>query len=198
MRPRTQHGTASAEKPGRHELRARLRSGSHWTAHFAALLAVVTSCVVSNPPEYSSAEQTPPLLELLEADPSVGKVQQRVGGDLFKINVPVRSEDEPGDELIARLYLDYSLPTEAVQAPLVILPVGSYDDLERNVEMSWVVPQEPGCRQLMLVVTHRSNLDSNGRPIKNEDTAVAVWWLNIDDTNSDNPMSACPTDTGAQ
>ncbi len=197
MTPRTQHGPARAE---RHTLRARLRSGSHWTAHFATLTAVITSCVVSNPPEYSSAEQTPPLLVLLDADPLVGKVVGVPVGERLSLNVPVRSEDAPGDELIARLYLDYgNLETEEVQAPLVLLPRGSYDDVERRVEMTWVVPQlQPGCRQLSLVVTHRSNLDPNGRPLDNRDTAVAVWWLNVSDTNSDNPMSDCITQAFGQ
>lgn len=173
----------------------RWRSASHWTAHFASLLAIATSCVVSDPPEYSNPAATPPLLVLLEAFPSVGKVQIVNTGDLMLMAVPVRAEDQPGDELIARLYLDFRLDTEAVQAPLAILPVGSYDD-ERSIDMSWVVPQlDPGCRQLMLVVTHRSNLDSAGRPLQNRDTAVAVWWLNVNDASSDNPMSACPKET---
>ncbi len=112
------------------------------------------------------------------------------------LNVPVRSEDAVGDELFARLYLDYGLPSEAVQLPLVILPAGSFDD-ERAVQMTWTVPPlKAGCRQMMLVVTHQSNLDSSGRPLLNNDTAVAVWWLNINDTNSDNPMSGCPKSTG--
>ncbi|HMR05306.1 MAG TPA: hypothetical protein PKA88_06000 [Polyangiaceae bacterium] len=150
---------------------------------------------MSDPPEYSNPAATPPLLVLLEAFPSVGKVQIVNTGDLMLMAVPVRAEDQPGDELIARLYLDFRLDTEAVQAPLAILPVGSYDD-ERSIDMSWVVPQlDPGCRQLMLVVTHRSNLDSAGRPLQNRDTAVAVWWLNVNDASSDNPMSACPKET---
>jgi hypothetical protein len=161
-------------------------------------LAIVTSCVVSDPPEYTNPAATPPLLVLLEASPPVSVVRATNTGDLILFNVPVRSEDEVGDELIARLYLDFRLDSEVVQAPLVILPAGSYAD-ERSIEMSWVVPQlDPGCRQLMLVVTHRSNLDSSGRPLQNRDTAVAVWWLNINDASSDNPMSACPTEVTGQ
>ncbi len=165
--------------------------------YLAAIVVVMTSCVVSNPPEYSSAEQTPPLLKLLTAAPSVGEVLVVNDSDLVNINVPVRSEDQAGDELIARLYLDYSLPTEEVLAPLVFLPAGSYDDTDRKIAMSWTVPPlKSGCRQMMLVVTHRSNLDSNFRPLQNEDIAVAVWWLNVNDANSDNPMSDCPRGTG--
>ncbi|MEZ4220142.1 MAG: hypothetical protein R3B13_04365 [Polyangiaceae bacterium] len=162
-------------------------------ASLAMAGAVFTSCVVSDPPQYESPAQTPPLLVLLDALPLVNSVIRVNSGTRVDINVPVRSEDRAGDELIARLYVDYDLDTEAVQAPLVFLPPGTYDQ-ERNVQMTWQVPPlQPGCRQLMLVVTHRSNLSDSSRPLSNQDTAVAVWWLNINDDNDENLVSGCPS-----
>lgn len=161
-------------------------------AGFMALLA--GGCVVSDPPEYGRADQTPPLLNLVDAAPSITQILVVEPGDRVDFNVPVRSEDPPGDELFAQLFLDYTLSTEEFQRFARVQP-STFSDTDRAIVMQWNVPNgAAGCRQLTLVVTHASNLNAANRPDSSEDTAIATWWVNIDDdSDTPNTLASCPT-----
>lgn len=169
--------------------RPRPRSPAGWA--LLGLAAGVGSCLVSDPPVYEGTAQTPPVMFLLDAAPQVTTLLGVSTGDRIDLNVPFRSQDDAGDELIARLYLDYALDTEEVLAPLAFISPGKFTD-DRSVALRWQVPpQLSGCRQLALVLTHRSNLNEANRPSSNRDTAVAIWFVDINNT-SGTPPTDCP------
>src|SRR5690349_20710558 len=71
---------------------------------FVSLFA--PSCIVADPPEYSSAVQRAPELDLYNASPAILKILEVTANQVVPINVPVRSEDA-GEQLVALLFLDY-------------------------------------------------------------------------------------------
>jgi hypothetical protein len=147
----------------------------------AAMATLLGGCVVADPPDYGRTDQTPPLLLLGLADPNVHEVLHKKKGESVPFKVPVRSEDA-GDDLFAQLFLNYKLEGED-NPRFTRVRASTFDDQEREVRITWNVPARQGCQQLSLVVTHFSNLDEGNLPIRAADTAIATWWINIDDVD---------------
>ena len=157
------------------------------------MVVLVAGCVVSDPPNYGVAKKTPPFLDLTAANPKVFERKDVNRGDKVNFNVPVRSEDA-GDQLIGLLYLNYNvIKNGELQEQFLkvdFVSPSTLDDTKRTVDILWDVNVDPGCYQATMVVTHQSNLTDN-RPDRSEDTAVAMWWLNVDDDGG-NLLQDCP------
>jgi hypothetical protein len=140
---------------------------------------LLLGCLLPEPPEYER-RTTPPFL--WAPDPTTTKILSVVGGgSIAKFNVLVRSEDAPGDNLLAILYLNYRIEgKEELQPNPVEIPAGTLSDPPRVIDIRWRPPVKvPGsCEQLSLLVTHKSNLDSD-LPIRDDDVAVLTWWVAI-------------------
>jgi hypothetical protein len=149
---------------------------------------MASGCVLSDPPEYGTVKQTPPFLQLDKADPSPYQVTTLNVNEVEPISVAVRSEDA-GDPLSATLYLDYVPSPNAAVTELTSREVAAsvLEDDTREISISWT-PQEAGCRQLTMVVTHKKNLtkDTN-RPIDLTDVAYVTWWYLIIDPAENEP-----------
>jgi hypothetical protein len=157
---------------------------------------MASGCVLSDPPEYGTVKQTPPIFDLLGAEPSVFKTIISPTDGIVSINVPFRSEDG-GDTLYAALILDY--PDGELKSVLPKIPGGTFEDKDRQVVMDARMPLTPGCHQLSLILTHGNNLTAQGDPIDDKDTAVATWFVSVGDGEAGAiPLSECPSEsTGA-
>lgn len=154
---------------------------------------VAAGCVVPDPPEYGVARQTPPFLDLSTA--KVFELKEYKTTDTIppSISVGVRSEDA-GDNLFAQLILNYSV-TDKKNSQLLgvaFIPASTFDDLSRQINITFNVPDRPGCQQMSLVVTHVSNLTQTNEPQDFGDVGIATWWLSIDDDDDTALLSKCP------
>lgn len=160
------------------------------------MACAVTGCLVSGPPDYQDPSQTPPVLDLNKARPSVLEVQSVKQGDSIDFNVPVRSEDR-GVNLIAGLYVDYGSTYQFGTEPPPV-PASTYADTNRQIVFTWTVNNvTAGCHRLTLLVTHEPNLIlTNLQPpvIRDpNDLALANWWMNVDDSPAgSNTLADCP------
>lgn len=157
---------------------------------------VAGACVLSEPPDYGIARQSPPFFwNLLKADPSIWVVKPySSNGPPQNVSVPVRSEDA-GDPLVGIMFLDYKkLDSDGGEIPNQIgsgyLPAGTFDETDRVMKAFWVVPPKKGCHTVTLVVTHSKNLDGNV-PINDADTAIISWPVDIDDDGT-SLVGDCP------
>lgn len=163
-----------------------------------AMTCVLPGCLQSNPPDYQSLAQTPPMLDLNSADPSLLNVLDvdTTSGETIPFNIKVQSEDR-GVGLIAVLYVDYGVAHVQQTETVATVPASTFSDTSRQISLNWTVPSgpvlSPGCHQLTLLVTHATNL-----PIRNSaDVGLATWWLNVDDQPAGtNTLAGCPTTTG--
>lgn len=157
---------------------------------------MASGCVLSNPPEYGTVKQTPPFLQLDGADPSIYFVS-KIDPGAQSISIQVRSEDA-GEELTARLYLDYDPSSLGPDGGLPVLnEVGSRRlppstlDTIRTISVQWTA-QTAGCHQVTMVVTHTPNLDfDTNQPIDTTDVAYATWWFNVDDQTGEHKVDDC-------
>jgi hypothetical protein len=157
---------------------------------------VTPGCVVSDPPEYGVARQTPPFLDLGQAEPQVFVLREVPSGDQQTFKVGVRSEDA-GDELLAQLYLDYLISEPPPLLNFVRVPPSTFDDTSRKIEIPFLVPNRPGCHQVSMVVTHSSNLGPTNKPIVPSDVGIATWWVSIDEDDQDPSLVRdCPSQLG--
>jgi hypothetical protein len=162
-----------------------------WLSLGSLLMVIPASgCVVADPPDYGRTDQTPPLLLLALANPNLHEVIPARSGDPLSVSVPVRSEDA-GDPLVAQLFTNYKLAQQGL-LQFREVDASTFADLEREIRITASVPSRRGCQQLSLVVTHKSNLDDANLPIRAADTAIATWWVNVDDQDDTNSLSACP------
>jgi hypothetical protein len=153
-------------------------------------------CVVPEPEKFREPERSPPILNLDQAVPSINQliavrtdVQQS-----FTFTIPVRSEDS-GDNLAGVMNVNYKTPTETFFG-YQTLPASTLDDTNRKFSFSSFFNlrcdngnggDEPGCcARLTLVVTHESNISTEGGLIQPDpvlskgDLAIATWWLAVD------------------
>jgi hypothetical protein len=158
------------------------------------LVSMATGCIIADPPPYTEPVQTPPRLDLVNADPPIDRVIVRNSGEIVQFSVPVASEDA-GDELVALFFRDYEPEifngvTEFIND--VSVPPSTLDDEDRPpITLPWRVDVS-GCHSLTLIVTHRNNLRIF-EPVDPRDQAKAVWWGNFDATpGSQSTLVDCP------
>jgi hypothetical protein len=172
------------------------------TALSMAFALLAAGCIVADPPNSSDPEKTPPLLLLGQADPPVFQVMSlstKDGSTSLPINVPVRSEDA-GDELIALLFVDWNVDSNAKEpvAKARVAP-STFDDANRMISATWDYSGAPsGCNQLTMLVTHSTNYDWIPSTYANPaDVAIATWFFNVnDEPRGTNPLSWCPSSAG--
>ncbi len=169
---------------------------------FGVMAVLSSGCVIAGPPDYQDPQKTPPVLDLTGASPSIWSVIVANSGAIsgqpatqLQISVPVRSEDGT-DSLIGLLYVDYNTDKQVLQPGY--WPGGSSTfDIIRNVSLPWSAANQPkGCHTLTLLVTHASNVGPGAvvsiPKDQPDDLALATWWVDIDDTNSDTTLPSCP------
>ncbi len=161
-----------------------------------AMCSALAGCIVAGPPDYKDPTQTPPVLDLNGADPSILQIIERAPGEQITFKIKVRSEDA-GDDLIALLYIDYGATTQALEANQTIA-ASTFDDTNREVNFAWTVPNiQRGCRQLTLLVTHTKHTSILG-PTDNNDIALVTWFLNVADPDGTNVLAQCPKTAGGK
>jgi hypothetical protein len=172
-------------------------------------MALLTSCIVADPPQYEEPKQTPPILDLAGARPYLGDVividrtDNEDANDKVELKVPVRSDDQ-GDPLNASLWLDYSFFPSIYIGVFTKIPPSTLDDQTRTINMVWSLGEAPpwkaGCHPLTMLVSHESNWDNDhSRPdlVKAEnDLAIATWWVNLDpEPGAAFTLKNCPSKT---
>jgi hypothetical protein len=198
---------------GSHLSRAREFSESHALARRSHLtwgvqpliLALVTlgtsGCIVPEPPTYDPPSPTAPVLDTFGANPTnlypTPLPKDRVPG--FQFTVPFRSEDS-GEEVWAGLYIDWGTDASPLPNNYRRYEPSTYDDDERQIDITIRGTLPSGCHTVSLFVTHMSNtlVDKSGELYLNEDAAkddlaVATWFFNIDPAATDpTTLSRCP------
>jgi hypothetical protein len=165
---------------------------------------VATGCIVADPPEYRSAVQTRPLLEVYKASPATTDIvvwtqSSAPMGVGITFTIPVRSEDA-GEDLSAVSFIDYG--TGRSERPYLpkSFPASTYDDQSREIEFTWLptTTSTDGCHVFTIIVAHRSSFkpqDTNHLIPERagDDAAIVSWWTNINPpNNSFNTLSNCP------
>lgn len=159
---------------------------------------MLPACLIDDPPPYAAPKQTPPRLDLTQANPPLDQLIIKNSGEVVNFQMPVTSEDA-GQALEAILLLDYggdgSVPDFLYLAPL---PASTLDDPEPRVfNLLWTVRKgvTPGCHRVTLRVTHFANIDQ-AKPaevVNKKDLAEAYWFANINVTpEKANSLVDCP------
>jgi hypothetical protein len=164
-----------------------------------AILLLVSSCIVADPPEYRDPLQTRPVLDVYQAIPTTSRILVVYTNDKVPISVPVRSEDA-GEDLIAHFFIDYGTASPDIALNNQTIPASTYNDTGREVTFEWTVKvAPPGCHLLSLVVAHRSSflqMDNDSLdPAKADlDAAIINWWLNVNPSDDMvTTLTDCPT-----
>jgi hypothetical protein len=163
-------------------------------------VTATSGCIVAEPPDYQSAAKTRPMLDLSMADPPVTEVvsvDTTAPRTVVPFNLPVRSEDA-GDDLLSVFYLSFGQADQSAEFGISEEPASTFDDTGRVIARDWDYGGlEPGCYQLTMVVTHKSNFDLEAwSPTDSADVAIATWWVNVDDDPAQpNLLSQCPSQT---
>lgn len=183
------------------------RSHSPWAVHpviFAFVTLGASGCIVPEPPTYDPRSSTAPVLETFDANPTnlfpTSLPGDRVPG--FQFTVPFRSEDS-GEEVWAGLYIDWGTNLSPLPNNYRRYEPSTYEDDERQIDITIKGSLSPGCHTVSLFVTHMSNtlVDMSGELYLNEDAAkgdlgVATWFFNVDPPATDpTTLSRCPART---
>ncbi|HET9932423.1 MAG TPA: hypothetical protein VFQ35_17080 [Polyangiaceae bacterium] len=166
----------------------------------------MSACIVAPPAEYEESTRTPPIFDLVRAKPFIGDiivVDQDAGLESarkIQFNVPVRSEDQ-GEEIIGAVHIDYGSgqPRDTFTKSQQKLPASTLDDVSRvwDQNVTFFGGLEPGCHQVTLIATHRSNWDDERfRPIVGRaeyDTAIAMWWMIYNPNRPPTSPVTCPS-----
>ncbi len=161
---------------------------------------VLSSCVIAGPPDYKDPTQTPPVLDLSQADPPLGFVVQATSDQTtIPISVPVRSQDPPQNGLFGMLYLDFKSPNQTLYSNFWSSDPKSFDDTTRTVTFNWTPANvSAGCHTLTIEVTHRLNVSFQGQPTVTppkdhpDDIAFATWWVDVHPGSPNSDLSDCP------
>lgn len=140
----------------------------------AALLSMLPSCLVDDPPPYTPPDRTPPRLDYHKASPLLDRLVTAAAKDLLTFEIPVASEDA-GDELTAQFFVDSQFLSYHT------IPPSTLDDRSRSARFSFqVLPTFVGCHRFKILVAHSVNLpSSSAQPTDLNDLAEAYWWANI-------------------
>ena len=180
---RTRTATAlSGQEPVRGQARPLFRL-ARTSLVLASVMTLASGCIIADPPQYHDPLQTPPVLDLYQANPSVQNVVVVKSGQAASVSfvVPFRSEDA-GEGLLAELYVD------GVFSIFTTFDASSFNDLGRSVKMALTVTPaiRPGCHTVTITIAHQSTWDTTSAPetlnLKKAtyDAATATWWLNVD------------------
>jgi hypothetical protein len=159
-----------------------------------AATAMLSGCLIDDPPPYPEPKQTPPRLDYATAIPALNQIIIAKRGDPLSFKVFASSEDA-GDGLNAFLLLDYNGSAIDLLGDDFLLP-STLDDTSRFFEIPWEVRSNiPGCHRITLRVAHTRNLPDSHTPVVNAaDLAEAYWWLQVDPDPSDaGNLVDCPT-----
>ena len=159
------------------------------------------SCIVADPPEYRSPQQTRPVLNMYSAVPPATHTlvvsSQVQNNPPTAFTVQVRSEDA-GEDLRALFFLDYQLPGQRKLVSKQIT-ASTYLDTGRDIRFDWSPDKkDAGCHFLSLVVAHTdtflNNIDDDKLDPKkaDDDAAIATWTVNVDPP-ADFALENCPS-----
>lgn len=168
-----------------------------------AAVAMLSGCLVEDPPSYTAPTRTPPRLNLPGAFPPPDQVWVTEKGKSVPFEIPVSSEDD-GIGLLGFLLVDYDgadnwLPWGERSE----LPASTLDDDDRKLQFNPTVGgsgfalagTEVGCHRVTLRVSHRDNYQpASILVVDRADVAEAYWTLNVIDPNVGDvtPLSDCP------
>jgi hypothetical protein len=170
---------------------------SMWIALASVLLLGASSgCLLSDPPEYENQQRIPPVLDVVNADPSPAQILTLQGDDTESVSVPFRSEDD-GVNPYAVLVLDYTVPERRTQPGWTIAPPSTFDDTTREFGIAWTVPRRPGCHLITLLATHLDNRGDDNLPEDPERMSVVIWWaiIAVDGEPTSTTLEDCPSNT---
>jgi hypothetical protein len=153
-------------------------------------------CLLSEPPEYENPERIPPVLDVLNTYPSPSQIMPLEVEATETFTVPFRSEDN-GVSPYAVLVLDYTVPERRTQSGWTIAPSSTFDDTSRTFEITWTVPNRPGCHLVTLLATHLDNRGSDNLPRDDDRTSVVNWWVDIltEGEPSSTQLEDCPSNS---
>jgi hypothetical protein len=165
------------------------RTGAFWglarLSLTAALLSMLSGCLIDDPPPLVAPQQTPPRLDYTKASPGLDQIMNIKQGEVIPFKMPVTSEDA-GDDLLAVLLFDYD---GLYGLPLTVgsfLPASTLADTNpRELGISWTVIGgiEPGCHRITLRVTHVGNIRTTIFDLVDQsDLAEAYWFANVNVT----------------
>lgn len=156
---------------------------------------MLSGCLIDDPPAYSEPRQTPPRLNVHDAQPLLNKIIVAKSDDVLSFKIGVTSEDA-GEDVTAQLLLDYNGGERADLLRYQTLPASTIDDRQvRQFELDWRVTRvAPGCHRFTLRAAHSRNLpDANHLPLDTADLDEVYWWANIDaDAASSDTLIGCP------
>jgi len=162
-------------------------------------MAFASSCIVADPPEYRTALQTRPVLDVYSAAPTATHALTVLTqpATIHNFSVPFRSEDA-GEELRALFFIDYEMPGED-RLNSQKIPPSTYDNESREWKYPWIPSTTPGCHYLTLVMAHRSTFQDADEDelipaLAADDAAMVTWVVSV---NPKDPASStlenCPT-----
>ena len=154
-----------------------------------AIMTLVTSCIVADPPQFTDPLQTPPELDVYRTLPPLNQVLVVKTGQMVPLTVPLRSEDA-GEDLTAYFYLDYGT-VGSTQLNVQTISASTYNGPPREVSTIWTVtlqkpntPSAPTCHVLSLLVAHQNSFQKVPDATKLDpdkakvDAAFVQWWVN--------------------
>jgi hypothetical protein len=157
-----------------------------------ALLSMLPSCLIDDPPPYTPPDRTPPRLDYHKASPALDQLVTAAADDLLTFEIPVASEDA-GEPLTAQFFVDNQF------LEYLPIPASTQDDTSRKASFSFTVLDAlVGCHRFKIRVAHTFNLrGGNVPPADTNDVAEAYWWANIGLPPGEQGMLAtCPTGSG--
>ena len=195
--------TQGTDKYGRSHGLAR---SSHRVRRVTSVLALLAAfgasgCIVPEPPSYDPPRTTAPALDGFGATPTnlfpTPVPRSQVEG--FQLKVPYRSEDA-GQEIWAGLYINYGNNPSRLPNNYRRYEPSTYDDDDREINISIRGGLDPGCYTISLFVTHMPNtlVDESGELYLNEEAAkddlgVATWFFNVEPVATDpTTLWRCP------
>lgn len=152
-----------------------------------ALLPMLSSCLIDDPPPYTPPGRTPPRLDYHKALPRLDLVIVAASRDTLKFEIPVASEDA-GETLTAQFFIDNQFVNYDT------IPASTLDDTSRTARFSFLIVGLAGCHRFKIRVAHTFNLPSGDGPANDpNDLAEVYWWANIGLPPGEQGMlAACP------
>lgn len=179
---RAPHGARAARRRGiGHQMR---HAGA--SAISLGFVAMMTSCLITEIPEFPEPERTPPFLVDSTASPAlepIHLIRPGLTDTSFTISAQVRSEGT-NDDVFGYLLIDYgkanvNLPYAKLTRADTIVKPKSLVVAERTMTATWSANQdaiEPGCHTFTLMVSHAfRTLKPDGCPVDLADSSSLTW-----------------------
>jgi hypothetical protein len=154
--------------------------------------AMLSGCLVEDPPEYTAPTRTPPRLNLTQTLPPIDQIRVAQLDEVVDFQIAVSSEDA-GVLVRGYLMIDYRGGVEWSTWAGDFVPASTLADDTRKLNFHPTVTQErfggedaTGCHRITLRVAHGDSFDYSHLPVvtNQEDVAEAYWWLNVIDPSS--------------